>query len=112
MHIVSGNILPVIERVLGRRVEYFESINANDILFSDNGTIKEIVGTNYDFEGKAKLIKEFLLQTKSRPEEVFFVGNGSNDEWAYESGCRTICINPDDTDSSNETKWHMTLNNI
>ena len=107
MQIVSGNILPVIERALGRRVDYFESINANKMFFDKSGVISKIQGTNYDFEGKAKLIDKFKQQTKSAAEDLFFVGNSSNDEWAHESGCKTICINPEETDSTNTTKWHI-----
>ena len=112
LHIVSGNILPVIKTVLGRRVDYFESINANNMLFDENGKLIKIKGTNYDFEGKAKLINEFKEKTNSKNDEIIFVGNGNNDEWAHLSGCKTICINPDETDFSDKTKWHLSLDSV
>ena len=54
LHIVSGNIIDVIEKVLGENVKYFDSINANDFYFNNNNELTYIKGTNYDFEGKAK----------------------------------------------------------
>jgi FMN phosphatase YigB (HAD superfamily) len=47
-----------------------------------------------------------------KPEEICFVGNGDNDEYAHLSGCKTICINPEETDGNNKTLWHTTLNNV
>lgn len=112
LHVVSGNIVPVIQVVLGENVKYFDSINANNVYFDENGTINYIKGTNYDFEGKAKFINEFKTLTNSDSGDLTFVGNSSNDEWAHQSGCRTICINPDETDSENTTKWHICKENV
>ena len=105
LHIISGNIVDVIERVLGQNTQYFDSINANDFIFDANNRLVNIQGTNYDFEGKAKFIQDYQKTTGASATDLYFVGNGGNDEWAHLSGCHTICINPDDTDRDAE-KWH------
>ncbi len=112
LHIVSGNVLSVIKYVLQDMTKYFDTINANDITFDSNGLINHIQGTNYDFEGKAKFIQEYKEKTSTPARNLIFVGNGSNDEWAHLSGCKTICIKPDETDYTNNTKWHLVRQNI
>lgn len=112
LHIVSGNLVPVIKRVLGDKIKYFDSINGNDISFDDQGHITFIKGTNYDFEGKAKFIEEYKEKTNSYASELVFIGNGDNDEWVHLSGCKTICINPDDADFTNSTKCHISKENV
>ncbi len=112
LHIVSGNIISVIERVLGENVKFFDSINANVLQFDERGRLLHIQGTNYDFAGKARFVEEFKIKTGILAKNIVFVGNGGNDEWAYLSGCRTLCINPDDAEKSNSTKWHIVLNDV
>jgi len=112
LHIVSGNIIDVIEKVLGQNIKYFDSINANDLYFDENNFLTYIKGTNYDFEGKAKFINEYKQITGAKAEDLFFIGNGDNDEWAYLSGCHTICINPENAEISNKNKWHQTIENV
>ena len=111
LHIVSGNIISVIERALKENINYFDSVNANKLVFKD-GIIDKIIGTNYDFEGKSRFIYEFKEKTKSSGEELVFVGNGGNDEWAYLAGCKTICVNPDDVEFENNIKWNVNKGNI
>ena len=112
LYIISGNIKQVIEKVLGDKVQYFDTINANKMQFDKYGKVVYIEGTNYDFEGKARFIEEFKEKTNSSAKDLIFVGNGDNDEWAHLSGCKTICINPDNTDFSNKTKWHICQPNV
>ncbi len=112
LHIISGNIVDVIEKVLDDNVKYFDSINANDFIFDNDGRLTYIKGTKYDCEGKAKFIEEYLQQTNASPNELYFVGNGFNDEWAHLSGCNTICINPEETEHTNSTKWHKVLDGV
>lgn len=112
LHIVSGNIIDVIEKVLGDNVRFFDSINANDFYFDDNNILTYIKGTNYDFEGKAKFIEQYKETTGTSANNLYFVGNGDNDEWAYLSGCHTICINPENAETNNKNKWHTTIDNV
>jgi len=112
LHIISGNIIDVIESVLGDNTKYFSTINANDFVFDENNKLSYIKGTEYDCEGKAKFIQEYIKTTNSNPSELYFIGNGFNDEWAHLSGCNTICINPDEAEHTNTTKWHKVIENL
>ena len=112
LYIISGNVVDVIESVLGENVKYFTTINANDFIFDKNNLLTYIKGTEYDCDGKAKFIQEYIKKTNAKPNELYFVGNGFNDEWAYLSGCNTICINPEETDHTNSAKWHIVIDNV
>ena len=109
LHIVSGNITYVIEKVLGQNIKYFDTIVANEMLFDVSGKLTYIRGTKYDCEGKAEYIKKICNMTNTLPKDTYFIGNGYNDEWAYLTGCNTVCINSDDADQTNTTKWHKSL---
>ena len=98
--------------VLGDYIKYFSNIESNDIIFDENNKLKKLVATPYDFIGKAKYIENLMVKTNTKPEEIIFVGNGDNDEWAYKSGCKTICINPVNTDSKNRTIWHNEISSL
>lgn len=108
--ILSGSINKVIELALGQSYQYVDQIIANEFVYDKHGLFKSIKGTNYDYEGKAQFIKEYIAKTNSLPDDVTFVGDGDNDEWVHTSGCNTICINPKrNTDYENRTKWHQVL---
>ncbi len=112
LHIVSGNFVPVIKTALKQYVAYFDSINANDLVFDKNDVIEKIVGTNYDYEGKPRFIEEYCQKHNISPNNITFVGNGDNDKWAYLSGAKTILINPDTDSKNNNTIWHKQINNV
>lgn len=109
IHIVSGNIVSVIEKILGENKKFVSAISANEILFDENGKISKIVCTKYDCEGKATYIKELCQRKGYNPSDVLFVGNGMNDEWVYTSGARTLCVNPDDAKSENAKIWNKVI---
>lgn len=110
--IVSGNIIEVIEDVLGGAANRVDAIMANVFVFDEKGMLTKIAGTSYDFEGKAKFIEEYRKKTNTNANDLYFVGNGGNDEWAYLAGCHTICINPDGANYEDSTKWHKVIENI
>lgn len=108
--ILSGGIREVIQIALGEAGKYVDNIMASDLIYDKNGLFKSIKGTNYDYNGKANFVKEYIGSTNSTPEDITFVGDGDNDEWVHTSGCNTICINPKkNTDHENRTKWHQVL---
>lgn len=109
LHILSGGIKQVIETTLGNDAALFDSINANQMQFDHNGKLEKIIGTKYDFEGKLQFVNEYTEQHNISPQEICFVGNGQNDEWVAKSGCKTICINPDDTNASDKSAWTTSL---
>jgi len=110
MHIVSGNIVSVIENVLGENMKYVTEVKANEFVFDESGLISDIIGTKYDHEGKANYIRELCKQKGYDPNEILFVGNSRNDEWVHKSGARTLCVNPDGTDYANSTIWNKVIN--
>lgn len=107
--IVSGNIISVIQKVLGDAIHYVSEIKANEFVFDEQGNIIDIVGTKYDHEGKAKFVLELCDKKGYKPSEVLFVGNSLNDEWVYKSGAKTLCINPDNTKSDNREIWNKVI---
>ena len=105
LYILSGSIKGIIKTVIGSAVTDFEEIRANDMQFDDTGYLKEIIGTAYDFEGKADYIKSIINTENCSPMDVLFVGNSCNDVWASRSGARTLCVNPSATDPDNLEQW-------
>lgn len=112
INILSGGVDQVIRRTLKSNVSFFDYIQSNKFIFGTDGKLKDIDATDYDFEGKAVFIKMFCEKHDISPQQVCFIGNGDNDEWAHKSGCRTICINAEDTDDNNKSIWHQTLGTI
>lgn len=106
LYIVSGCIKEAIEIALGKYANYFTFIESNRAYFDKNGNLYKFKPTNFDYEGKAKFI-ENIKKTGIKAENITFVGNSDNDEWAYTTGCKTICINPDKAESDNKTKWNV-----
>ena len=107
--IVSGSILYVIQEVLKDLSHYVDEIRANDFVFDINGKLKQIIGTKYDFEGKANYILEKINLLKVSPEDVLFIGNSFNDKYVYRSGAKTLCINPNKTDTSDTMIWNSCI---
>lgn len=101
IYIVSGSIMTVIQKVLGSVSQYVQEIQANLFRFNQAGFLTEIVGTQFDFEGKARYITMIAEKHKISPQDILFVGNSVNDRFAYLSGCRTLCVNPQLVDATN-----------
>ncbi len=113
LFIVSGNVKEVIHHNLKKHIKLFDGIYANSFQFNEKGKLVKIVGTPYDNEGKADLIKLMSSQMNIPMKNIWFVGNGSNDEWVYQTGCKTLLINPEGTKKHDDTNvWHQTLRNV
>jgi len=106
VYIVSGSIMTVIRSVIHPVYQYIDGIKANEFRFGEDGLLKEIIGTKYDFEGKASYISELSKDLRVNPNDILFVGNSINDRFAYTSGARTLCINPQLTDIANSKMWN------
>lgn len=111
LFIVSGCIKEAIEISLGLNTIYFDYIESNRAIFNEAGKLLKLIPTNFDYEGKAKFIEK-IKEKGYRAENIYFVGNSDNDEWAYTTGCKTICINPDKTDGSDSKVWHTTIEKL
>lgn len=106
IQIVSGGITEIIRLALGDALKFVEKITANEVFFTEDGTLDKIYATEYDYKGKAVYIQNYINANKISPKDAVFVGNGSNDEWVFTTGAKTICVNPEDTDPNNKTIWH------
>jgi phosphoserine phosphatase len=109
VYILSGSIKCIIKRVLGNLKDYFEEIKANDFKWDQRGRLVEIIGTKFDFEGKADFIRQAVHENGIHSHEAFFVGNSSNDTFAHESGARTLCINPAQTNPDHPFHWNHAI---
>lgn len=110
LYIVSGSIKEIIENVLGNAHGFFTEIRANEFVFDTQTSIlNKIIGTKYDFEGKANYIKHIANRLEISTSDILFVGNSNNDVWAYQSGAKTLCINPTLTNYHDYTIWNDTI---
>ncbi|MDE6021560.1 MAG: hypothetical protein K2H01_11270, partial [Ruminococcus sp.] len=110
LYIVSGSIKDIIDNVLGNTHSFFTEIKANEFVFDTQTSIlTKIIGTKYDFEGKAKYIRYIANRLEISTSDILFVGNSNNDMWAYQSGATTLCINPTLTNYHDYTIWHHTI---
>lgn len=107
MSVVSGSIKSVIQEVLGNAYCFFDDIKANEFKFNtESHLLERIIGTKYDFEGKADYIVNIANKLQISTADILFVGNSNNDVYAYKSGAKTLCINPMITDYHNDTVWN------
>ena len=106
IYIASGSIKLIIQSALGRLNEYVDMIRANEMRFDENGYLTRIIGTKYDFEGKAEYIRIIADDLQISTKDILFVGNSRNDHFAYESGARTLCINPRLTNITDTLIWN------
>ena len=113
LFIVSGNIKEVINHNLKKSLKLFDGIFANEFKFDTKGNLTKIVGTMYDNEGKAVLINKISKELSIPIKNIWFVGNGGNDEWVYQTGCKTLLINPFDTKKHNDQSvWHKQISGV
>ncbi|KXF91306.1 DUF4062 domain-containing protein [Phaeobacter inhibens] len=110
LDILSGSIRQIIRKSIGDSALEFEQIKANEMHFDPvSGVISNIVGTTYDFEGKAKYMRQLVTELGCSPMDVLFVGNAGNDSWVSQSGVRTLCVNPTSTDADNPKMWWQSI---
>ncbi len=109
IHIVSGSLRTIIEKVLDGSARYVDSIRSNDMEFDSMGLLKKISGHSYDFEGKARFIQLVAKELDCHPIDILFVGNSLNDEKAATSGARTLCVNPKHTHYYVQSMWNNTI---
>lgn len=113
LYILSGSIKQFIEYVLGEElVACFEEIKANRFVFNEDGTLEGIIGTPYDFEGKARFVNKIISEKFLKPSQILYIGNSFNDEFVYTTGVETLCINPQLTDFYNDKVWHNYIRNV
>lgn len=109
LYMVSGSIDYIIDKVIGPIKNYFIDIRANSMRFNEDGYLKSIIGTEYDFEGKSDYIKQLMKKKGFMPYEVLFIGNSINDTFVHESGAITVCVNPKMTDPDSRIEWNHAI---
>ena len=114
IYVLSSGIKNLIDQTLSGLKKYITDIQGYEILFDKQGVVS--AGKNVDFldEQKDDFIKKIIKTKNVKPEEILFVGNGSNDECVSKTGVQTLCLNPDDTDHENSRIWNAYIftNNI
>lgn len=109
-YVVSGSINTVIDTVLGKNKSLFDGVVCNNFYYNNSsGRLEEIVGTEFDFEGKAKYIKKISEELNINTNSMLFIGNSNNDECAYKSGASTLLINPKLTNAYNRKTWNYLI---
>lgn len=104
--ILSGSVKTIVQSKLGELCKYVEDISANIFTFDRDSKLSNIIGTNFDFEGKADYVIDSCNKYRVNPNNVLFVGNSLNDESVSRSGANTLCINPKFTNHTNKDVWH------
>lgn len=112
LYICSGSIDYIVKRTLRGFINCFEEIKSNKFRFNKEGKLDSIVGTRYDFEGKANYISQISRDLDIHPYEILFVGNSLNDEWAHQSGAITLCVNPTMTNPDHPFQWTYSIRNL
>lgn len=106
LYILSGSVRQIIDASIDPVTAMeFEAIKANEFRFDADGTLSKIIGTRFDFAGKADFLRQIVHEHRCSPMDVLFVGNAGNDSWASKSGARTLCVNPTSTDPDNPKQW-------
>ena len=109
LFIVSGSIDQVIKQVLKRKQAYVDGITANIMRFDELGNLQEIIGTKYDFIGKARFALEISAKRKIAPEDILFIGNSDNDIYVWKAGVKTLCVNPQFTNPYDSKVWNSCI---
>ena len=79
MAIVSGALDTVLHNVLPWSEDFFDDIHLNRVIYDAGGSLRDIIPTPYDFEGKLKCV-EMLCEKYGIPaSETAFIGDGIND---------------------------------
>lgn len=108
--ILSGGINYVITSLLKENINYFKEIRCNNFYFDKNGYLIKIEDTDSDGQGKARYIMNYINKTNSKPHEIIFIGNGHNDRFVSQTGCHTLCLNPNGTNHEDKNIWHHYIN--
>ncbi len=105
VYICSGAINNIIESVMGEEYSLFDGVSCNEFSYDRNGNLSSIKGTKFDFEGKADYVSKIVRENGIDPTECLFVGNSDNDIWAYESGVKTLVVNPHKITGMDRVVW-------
>lgn len=109
LYVCSGSVDYIINKVLGIKRKYFDEIKSNKFRFNSDQSLKRIIGTRFDFEGKSDYLNQIAIENDIQPYEILFIGNSLNDEWAQQSGALTLCVNPKLTNPDQHIHWTYSI---
>lgn len=112
IYILSGGVKSMINAALKDVLPFITKIEAEDFTFDEKGLLNGVIILDHDIENKKEYISRLRKQYKLKDGEVFFVGNGKNDETAHEAGAITLCINADGTDPLDKQIWDYHIDDI
>ncbi len=110
--IISGGIKQIVERCVRDFRDLIDEIVCEELLFDKDGLVCGSIKANFDTERKEKYIFELAKRFKVSPSEIFFMGNGNNDESVHLSGATTLCINPHKTNPYDKNCWDFYIENL
>lgn len=106
IYIVSGGVKNLIETRLCGLKKFITRIEGYQFNFK-NGLFCGFEPTKDCLDDKHKYVEVIKRENNILGGEILFVGNGKNDQTVFQSGARTLCINPDDADYKNTKFWNF-----
>ncbi len=78
--LVSGGIDTFLEDKIPDYKQWFDYVFINRLVFDENGFLRGVDATQYDFEGKAEAVELVCREKGFSRSEAVFVGEGFNDD--------------------------------
>lgn len=91
--IISGSLNIALEKVFPDYKDYFDYCFLNKIYFNEDGSIKSLKATEFDFEHKADGLKYISEKENIDVKDIVFVGDHDNDIYIAELAGFTIAFN-------------------
>lgn len=112
IYVFSGGIKQLLNACLKHAMPYIDGVECEEFVFDKDGFVCDSVKTEHDTEDKRQFVLELAEQLGIKPSEIFFMGNGVNDEKVHQTGATTLCVNPDKTDPHNKNCWDYYIEDI
>jgi phosphoserine phosphatase len=109
IHILSGGIKNIIEKILGNLIVYVKNINAFTLTFNSDNIINNVENPPFDPNNKHLYVQNLLKTKNLTPDEIFYVGNDWNDECVSCTKVTMLCINPNETNAKDRTIWNYSI---
>lgn len=106
IYILSSGVKNIISIALKKALKYVNSLEAIQFKFNANNELEDFEYPNHDIDNKQEFVNRLICENEIAPSELFYVGNDWNDEVVARTGCKTLCLNADETDCTNTSIWH------
>lgn len=91
--VISGSLDIALEHVFPNYSEIFDEVYINKLSFNEDGTINDIIPTEFDLEHKATALKKISEREGIPIEECVFIGDHDNDIHVAETAGLSIAFN-------------------